>query len=191
MVNNAVLLAGGKSSRMGRDKALVSFRDSSSLAQYQYSKLERIFKNVYISAKEKKFDFPCSVILDKDKRSSPLVAIVSALEELEVNEVFILSVDLPFVNEIAIHKILDKYMGLKSKPYALLAESHNGLEPLCGIYSSKILPYAKNMLQLNQHRLKSLIQKLETQTIYFEEGMNFLNINTPQDYDLAVSYSKR
>jgi len=191
MVTDAVLLAGGKSSRMGRDKSLVPFCGSPSLAQYQYSKLERIFKNVYISAKEKKFDFPCSVILDKDKRSSPLVAIVSALEELGVNEVFILSVDSPFVNEIVIRKILDKYMGLKSKPCVLLAESHNGLEPLCGIYSSKILPYAKNMLQLNQHRLKSLIQKLETQTIYFEEGMNFLNINTPQDYDLAVSYSKR
>jgi len=188
MIDNAILLAGGKSRRMGRDKALIPFCGNSSLVEYQYRKLEKIFKNVHISTKDKKFDFPCNMILDKYKQSSPLVAIVSALEELEANEVFILSVDTPFVDDKIIGQIVDRYVGLKSKPHALLAQSPSGLEPLCGIYSSEILPYAKNLISLNRHRLKSLIQKLETQAIYFEEGMDFLNINTPQDYDLAIGY---
>ncbi len=186
MLDSAIVLAGGKSSRMGRDKALISFCNQTSLAQYQYSKLKRVFKNVYVVAKSKKFDFSCEVILDRYQQSSPLVAIVSALEELDINELFVLSVDTPFVNEKVICKILKKYMESEAKPDILLAKSSNGLEPLCGVYSSEILPYAKKMIDSNSHRLKSLMESLEVQTIDIDEGTYFFNINTPHDYDLAT-----
>ena len=46
-----VIVAGGKSSRMGRDKALLPFGGYSSLAQFQYQKFLPIFEKVYISCK--------------------------------------------------------------------------------------------------------------------------------------------
>lgn len=52
-----VILCGGKSSRMGEDKALLPFASSNSLTQYQYDRLESYFKNIYISSKIDKFSF--------------------------------------------------------------------------------------------------------------------------------------
>ena len=52
-----VILSGGKSSRMGEDKSLLPFSSSSSLIEFQYRRLEPYFKNIFISAKNDKFDF--------------------------------------------------------------------------------------------------------------------------------------
>ena len=53
----AVILAGGKSSRMQQDKALLPFGEVNSLAEFQYRRLSKIFSKVYISSKYNKFDF--------------------------------------------------------------------------------------------------------------------------------------
>ncbi|HGZ69822.1 MAG TPA: molybdenum cofactor guanylyltransferase, partial [Nitratifractor sp.] len=80
MLANAVILAGGKSSRMGSDKALLPFGGYPTLAEYQYRRLSILFENVYISTKEDKFDFEAPLILDKEKSSSPLLAAASIFE---------------------------------------------------------------------------------------------------------------
>ena len=60
-----VIFAGGKSSRMGQDKALMPFGKYNSLAQYQCERLSKIFKNIYISSKTNKFDFDIIAQLTK------------------------------------------------------------------------------------------------------------------------------
>ena len=54
MIKNipCVILAGGKSSRMGEDKSLLPFPPYKTLTHYQYQRLNKIFKNVYISSKD-------------------------------------------------------------------------------------------------------------------------------------------
>ena len=60
-----VIFAGGKSSRMGRDKSLLPFGGFETLTQYQYERLKKIFANVYISCKNRsKFDFDANFIED-------------------------------------------------------------------------------------------------------------------------------
>ncbi|EAI3380799.1 molybdenum cofactor guanylyltransferase, partial [Campylobacter coli] len=51
---NCVILCGGKSSRMGEDKSKLIFKNQT-LTQFQVEKFSKIFKNVYVSAKEDKF----------------------------------------------------------------------------------------------------------------------------------------
>ena len=58
---NAVILCGGKSSRMGRDKSLLQIRQKS-LAQNAYEKLTPLFKRVYLSSKDEKFDFKADLM---------------------------------------------------------------------------------------------------------------------------------
>jgi len=67
----AVIFAGGKSSRMGSDKALLPFGGYGSLSEFQYHKLSRTFKKVYLSAKEDKFDFAMEDIHDRYEESTP------------------------------------------------------------------------------------------------------------------------
>ncbi len=178
----AVIIAGGKSSRMGTDKALLPFRGFSSLTEYQYQRLSKIFSKVYISAKDNKFDFEADIIKDVNNVSSPLVALVSIFGILDIDEVFVLSVDAPFVHEKVIKQI---YEANRKTADAIVAQSQNGLEPLCAIYKRSFLKKAKIAVRKNEHRLQSLFKELEVEKVFFEEESFFMNLNYPQDYEEA------
>ena len=178
----AVIIAGGKSSCMKKDKALLPFGDCSSLAEYQYKRLSKIFSKVYLSAKEHKFDFKVEIIEDVNKVSSPLIALVSIFERLDVDEVFVLSVDAPFVERSVIDKL---YEARKMEFDVMVTESKNGLEPLCAIYCRSFLGKAQTALENNQHRLQSLFNELEIKKVFIEEETFFMNLNYPEEYEEA------
>jgi molybdopterin-guanine dinucleotide biosynthesis protein A len=177
-----IIFAGGKSSRMGQDKALLPFGKQSTLSEFQHERLSKLFKKVYISAKENKFDFKVKVIEDRYKDSSPLVAIISIFETLKVDKVFILSVDAPFIDK----EIIDKLLNANNRFDAVVAKSKSGIQPLCGVYKRSVLPIAKEHLKQKNHRLNNLLKKVETQFIPFEDDSLFLNLNHPHEYEKAL-----
>lgn len=178
----AVIVAGGKSSRMQQDKALLPFASYNSLAEYQYRRLSKIFSKVYLSSKVNKFDFDAEVIEDIYEESSPLVALVSVFEQLKVNECFFLSVDTPFVDEESIEKL---YFEAKEEFDVVVAHSVKGLEPLCAIYRDSSLLEAKRRVEMNNHRLNAFIASLTYQTVEIEKEDVFMNLNYPEDYAKA------
>ncbi len=182
---NAVIFAGGKSSRMGEDKSLLPFGNYPTLTQYQYTKLSKIFDNVYISAKEHKFDFECNVIKDTLQETSPLVGLISIFETLNVDEVFILSVDAPFVNEEIIDSLFEHNQTTLD---VIVAESPSGIQPLCGIYKRSILPLAYAQLKKGNHKLGDLLALARTHFVRFEKDMPFANLNHPEEYQKAIKY---
>jgi molybdopterin-guanine dinucleotide biosynthesis protein A len=184
MTKDAVILAGGKSSRMGKDKALMPFKGFASMSEFQYKKLEKLFSTVYICAKEEKFGFNANIIKDIYPLYSPLAGLISIFEILDVDSVFILSVDAPFVDKAIIEKIINQ--AKKSNEYdALIALSPSGLEPLCGVYRKSILPLAKELFNKDIHKLNYLLKLSKTKEIVFKENDKFLNLNTLQDYEIA------
>ena len=182
---NAVIFAGGKSSRMGEDKALLPFGEYLSLAEFQYAKLSRLFNKVYISAKEHKFDFECMVIKDTRKETSPLIGLISIFETLEIDEVFILSVDAPFVDEEIIKHLLEHDESMLD---IIVAQSPSGVQPLCGVYKRSILPLAYDQLEKGNHRLGDLLLLARTRFVPFEEDRPFTNLNHPEEYQEAIKY---
>jgi len=180
---SAILFAGGTSSRMGKDKSLLPFGTYTSLAEYQHVKLRKLFEKVYISAKEDKFDFECIVIKDILQISSPLIGLISVFETLQSDEVFILSVDAPFVDEKTIETLL-KYN--ESALDVIVAKSPNGVQPLCGIYKRSILPLAYAQLEKENHRLSDLLDLARTRFVSFEEETPFTNLNHPDEYQNAL-----
>jgi len=180
---DAVIFAGGKSSRMGEDKALLPFGGYSTLAEFQYSRLSKLFKHVSLSAKENKFDFDSDVIEDIDGEHSPLVGIISIFETLREEEVFILSVDAPFVESDTIEKILSRN---ENSHDVLIAQSPSGVQPLCGLYKKSILPFAQQQLEKNNHRLGDLLRLVNTEYVKFEDDLPFTNLNHPEEYQKAL-----
>ena len=176
-----ILFAGGKSSRMGQDKALLPFGGYETLSEFQQARLSKLFKKVYISAKENKFDFDTNLIEDNYKDNSPLVGIISIFETLKVDKVFILSVDAPFVNK----EVIEKLINSNNRFDAVVAKSKSGVQPLCGVYKRSILPIAKEHLKDKNHRLQSLLKKVDTQFVPFEDDALFLNLNHPHEYEKA------
>jgi molybdopterin-guanine dinucleotide biosynthesis protein A len=177
-----VIVAGGKSSRMGKDKALLPFGGYNSLAQYQYQKLHSAFNNVYISTKEHKFDFNAPLIVDSYQVHSPLGAIISILEYTK-KPTMIISVDIPFISIDVIKQIIDNN---NTSYIATIAQSINGLEPLCAIYNLSFIPIAKQYIENNNHKINYILKNHNINRIQFEDKKLFLNLNYPSDYTKAL-----
>ncbi len=178
----AIIFAGGKSSRMGEDKALLPFGDEITLAAYQYHRLTSLFETVYLSAKEEKFMFKAPLIKDRYETHSPLVGIVTAFEALGADILFILSVDAPFVDAAIINRLITSWKGED----AVIARNFGEVQPLCGLYSQTILPLAKQEMERGNHKLKMLLEEVKTRYVDFEEEKAFLNLNHPQEYKKAL-----
>jgi len=177
----AVVFAGGKSSRMGTDKAQLPFDTYNTMAEYQYRRLSELFEHVYLSSKSDKFDFQPKVIKDQYETFSPLVGIVSLFETLKDNLLFVLSVDAPFVDETVIGILLDRWKGED----AVVARSAGKVQPLCALYSRTILPLAKLEMEKGNHKLVALLEKADTAYVDFGESEIFLNLNHPHEYEKA------
>ncbi len=179
----AVIFAGGKSSRMGIDKATLPFGNYGSLAEYQYRRLKKIFKNVYIGSKTEKFNFDAPIILDRYAACSPMAGLVSAFEILEeAKAIFVLSVDAPFVDKAIISELLCA----DDNADTVIARCCQKIQPLCGLYRRSCLPYAKSALEADKHKMGILLGELNTYYVDFEEREAFLNLNHPEEYEAAL-----
>lgn len=181
-----VIFAGGKSSRMGEDKTLLPFAGFTTLTEFQYSKLSKIFKNVYISCKDSsKFSFDANYILDKKNNEcfAPTLAFISIFEHLKSDSFFALSVDSPFIDEETILKILSCDSEMID---AVVAETEVGIQPLCGVYHRSLLPAFNTMLQEKRHKLTFLLKNSNTNYVSFKDDNIFLNLNHKREYQKAL-----
>jgi len=184
MLNSAVILSGGKSSRMGQDKALMPYGGFNSMTQYQYERLKKIFKTVYISTKENKFDFKTNLIYDNLPTSSPMVALHSVMQELK-EDFFLISVDLPLIKSDAIKSLIKSYENDKSYDIYLF-KSPNGIEPTAAIYTTKLFPKIQNCIKKDIHKLNYLIQNAKRKEIFLNDKTMFLNVNDISSYKKAI-----
>jgi len=188
-----VLFAGGKSSRMKQDKALLPFGDKDTLAQYQYERLEEIFFKVYISAKDaSKFDGFDAMVIEDDLGKevyAPTAGFANVFRQLKAeNSIFVMSVDTPFVDKV----IIDKFLQVPnaSSYDAIIVRTPSGIHPLCGIYSRSLEKPLFDMLIDGEHKLKNLLEKSNVFYIDIEDEDALINVNTPEDYEKALALSK-
>ncbi len=178
-IKTAVIFAGGKSSRMNRDKSLLPFDGFKTLSEFQHNKLSKIFDKVYISCKDNKFDFDANLILDRYKDSSPLVGLISIFETLDIDEVFVISVDSPFIDI----EIINRLELQNQDKYDIIVSSTNGkIQPLCAIYKKSILTKAKEFLSKDIHTLNRVIKSLNSKVVEFEDDNRFANLNYYDEY---------
>lgn len=182
-----VIFAGGRSSRMGEDKSLLSFGDFDTLSQFQLHKLSKIFKSVYISSKDRsKFNFNANFIEDVDKNIfAPSVAFLSIFLTLKCESFFAISVDTPFITDEIIYELYNQDKKIKSD--ATIAKHSSGIEPLCGIYHNTLIDTFKVMIDTNEHKLNMMLNKQNINYVYFEDHKAFLNLNHPYEYQEALN----
>jgi molybdopterin-guanine dinucleotide biosynthesis protein A len=185
---HCVIFAGGKSSRMGEDKALLPFGGYSSLAEFQYERMKKIFLHVSISTKDiDKFSFTCKTIEDpKDITTfAPTAGFVAMFDTLlHVKRIFVLSVDTPFIDEVTIKTLIDAD---NNSLDAVIAKTQQGIHPMCGIYHSSLHVRFQEMLKNDNHRLGKLLSESKTEYVYFEDENPFVNLNHPHEYQEALA----
>lgn len=183
---DCIVFAGGKSSRMGRDKALLPFGGYDTLSEFQLKRLEPMFHRVYISAKNKD-KFPIEIPLIPDPEGAefaPTAGFVSVFQMLDVERVMVLSVDTPFIDETVFTALLDADRGDLD---AVIAQTASGTHPMCGIYHRSLLEEFERMLREGDHRLGKLLHASNTRYVMFDDETPFANLNHPHEYQEALS----
>ena len=180
-----VIFTGGKSSRMGEDKACLNFTKNQTLLEYQYKRLKQIFKIVYISCKQHNPSiFKTQNIFDiDDDIYAPTVGFVSVFESLHVEHFFAISVDTPFISQQQIQTLINQD---EINIDATIAKDNHKIHPLCGIYHKTLYPHFKQMLQNNNHKLQNLLKTSNTKYVTFKNNKSFLNINNKSQYKQAL-----
>lgn len=186
------ILAGGKSTRMGRDKALLVL-DGVPFVQHIARTLLQVFEGVVIVSDHGKnyrfLDLP--IHADIYKNCGPLAGIHSALKYSTTDAVFIVSCDLPFLTTAIVKHVVESRMHHD----VTLLTSTNNVQPLCGLYERRCLPLVeKNLLNAQYSVLKCL---QEMQTVILSPALlstddapyALMNVNTLHDYQLCLAHA--
>ncbi|WQR79582.1 molybdenum cofactor guanylyltransferase MobA [Helicobacter pylori] len=185
-----VLLAGGKSSRfiinnIQINKALAPLKSYSSLLEYQYSRLLKLFKKVIISAK-KSYELNAPYLLEKESDLfSPLVGIHNAFLTLQTPYIFFIPIDVPLVSFESIKTLC----GIQNFS-VVYAKSPAKEHYLISLWHQSILNALNYALKTQNYRLSDLMKNTPSIAINFNQEEEFLNLNTLKDYELAVQILK-
>ena len=176
-----IILAGGKSRRMGTDKALLPFRDFNTLVEFQYHKFKDFFDEVFISWKNEKVSFGAKSIFDaKSEISAPILALSTIFHKLKSKYIIVVSVDTPFFGINEIEKLLK---AIENNDYdAVIPKTENGIEPLTAIYNRSILKKIDDMVDKKNYKLKTLIENIKPIFVEFKEQKPFTNLNYFKEY---------
>ncbi len=185
--NPCVIFCGGKSSRMGKDKSLLPFGDFSSLSEYQYNRLSKIFDKVYISTKVDKFSFQAPLIIDNFEDFAPTPALLNILENFDDDFITVISVDTPFISFETLKLLNCK--ALSGNYGAVVPKIGDEIEPLCAIYSKNIIFTLKELVLKREYKLKNLLNNINTKYVDIDNKRKkeFLNLNHESDYFLALN----
>ncbi|HRF82022.1 MAG TPA: molybdenum cofactor guanylyltransferase [Flavobacteriales bacterium] len=179
-----VVLAGGKSSRMGRDKALIE-QDGHTLIERALNILEPHVDELIIIGDPKRYDhFGPLAMADDQPGNGPLGGIHTALRYAWNDRIIVLACDMPNVNGSFVEYLKAHFT---ENAEAVVAQCDGQLEPLAAIYSRKCLKVFGQQLANGALRMSDAIEAVRTRYVQVcpgEEGWPtdlFRNINAPGD----------
>lgn len=180
----AIVLAGGKSSRLGYDKALVRM-NGEVLVQWLPRLLSAVFRPVaVVVSKPACYPVTFPQIVDSVPDAGPLAGIAAGLHFLAAPALFVCAVDMPLLQPALLRRLHAALGG-----YDLVIPERAGrLEPLCAIYAASCLPAIQRLLGSGRLRANGVAAEVHTRILtdpewrdVDPEGDSFLNINTAAD----------
>ena len=192
-----IILAGGKSSRMGRDKSVLPLPDSGeSMLKSIWNGLMPLCKEILICGNSSdKYKLPDTVeISDIYKDRGPLSGIHAGLKRASYDYSFIVSCDMANFNQE-----LAAFLLSKCGNHELIIPRHNGLfEPLFAVYHKNIMDIIEIKLLSGVNRVQKIISEVDLLIVEDDEIKDFgdpeelfRNINTPEDYQKIKEQLKR
>ena len=193
-----VLLAGGNSRRMKRNKLFLPFDQEETLMAYVLHRLTNYFQTICIVTNveyrqriQKIVNMSryssVSVVTDIIASCGPLAGIYTGLNSIPASNAFFLAADQPFVSLTLI-----RFMFTKIDHFdAVVPRTDKGFEPLFCIYTKQCIQPIKTMIGSEIYQVSKLFERINTAEIQTEEikrydpGMqSFINVNTESDYRL-------
>ena len=186
---SAFILAGGKSTRMGTDKAFVMFEGRTLLSR-MLQIARALTPSVRIVGEAAKYAEFAPVVEDVFPGCGPLAGIHAALRATRTDLNVILAVDVPFVSLALLDYLVSRAQ--RSEATATVARSARGYQPLCAVYNRAFADAAEEALRAGRYKIDALFDEQRMQIIREEElesaGFSpriFRNLNTPDELQKA------
>ncbi len=183
----AIILAGGESKRMGRDKAALPF-NGETLLQSVIASVQPLFVQTLVSVRELRGDVSFPQICDTQADGGPLVGLISALEAVTTPWAFVVACDMPFVAPALIAYLAS----LRAEHQAVVPQVNGYAQPLAAFYARSALPLLQSSLASGNKSLIGALKTLDVRYIGADELVqfdpllrSFFDLDTPQDLILA------
>jgi molybdenum cofactor guanylyltransferase len=179
------VLAGGKSTRMGRDKAVLSL-NGRTLLETALAAVHPVVNEVFILGPPEPYRAYAPVIADIFPGCGPLGGIHAALAETKTEFNLMIAVDTPFLSAALLRYLAKRALAARA---VVTAPEINGYpQPLCAVYSRDFLLIAERALRAGAYKIVPLfpgnrtlvIRETELAQVAFTAEM-FENLNTPED----------
>lgn len=178
-----LVLAGGKSIRMGKDKTELDYHGKPQ-RDYAVNLLEKNLMNTYVSVAENDDKGNSKIITDKFVNLGAFGAICSAFQQNPNKAWLVLATDLPFVNDNIIQLLL-KRRNPKKMATAIKGKSKAFVEPLITIYEPKAYPILLSYLAQGYACPRKVLINSEVEIVEVDDDL-IRNINTPEEYQEAI-----
>jgi len=177
------VLAGGASSRMGRNKALLMLGDRTLIETVASAVREAAGNVTLVGPPEIYLPFGFPVIPDLQANLGPLAGIETALSRTTAAWNLIVACDMPRVTPFTLRRILD---AAETHPEALcilptVRESFS-VEPLCAAYHQRLLPAISQALAAGIRKVTDALPRESIQYLRITDEGAFQNINTPDEW---------
>lgn len=181
---SAIVLAGGLSSRMGRNKAELQI-GGMTFIEHQVKKLQSLgIENILLSGYSSSVS-DAENVPDLYRQKGPLGGIYSCLCAAENENVFVISVDAPFCPPDAILGLIAAHESA-TMPITML-EHHGQIEPLISVFNRSVLHIAKEMLEHEQLSVMRLAKNAGYNLYSFNGNDKAVeNCNTPQEFEALM-----
>lgn len=185
----AIVMAGGDSHRMGRDKANVTLGDKTML-QTVTATMQQLFPRVIVSVRQRRTGIDLPQVCDEQPDGGPLAGLVASLRQINTPWAFIVACDMPFV----VPEVVELLAGCRSRHQAVVPVVHGHLQPLAAFYAASCLAPLRANLAAQQNSLRDALKQLDVRYVSEAEMLeadpqlrSFFDLDTPQDVEAAMN----
>jgi len=193
MYSCGVVLAGGKSSRMGKNKSLLKVNTDKPVIQEIYEEIKEINdETIIVTNHPGQYDFlQTTMVGDRYFDMGPLAGLETAMYHINAEYYMIAACDMPFINKqiyTYLHNQLQEYNAYD----AVIPVYNDHIHPLAGVYKRNVITSIQQRLQLDDLRVRSFFEDI--QVLYVNTfpqfsastiEKHFFNMNNPAEFQQA------
>ncbi len=180
-----IVLAGGKSSRMGFDKCFLEYKNIT-FVERALKLLSNISDKIILSSNNHLFEkFKAEIVSDLFKDIGPISGIYSSLLKSKTETNILIPCDLPYLTTELLNFLLNKSADFD----AVVPVFNQKAEPLVGVYKKSLLPKIEEKIIQKQYKILSLLENSKTLFFPIHKNLDFYsenlfdNINTIEDFE--------
>jgi molybdopterin-guanine dinucleotide biosynthesis protein A len=188
-----ILLAGGKSRRMGEDKRYLVVGEQT-LLERGLAVLRSIFQEVLvvIAQDSPPLDVEARVVRDLVPECGSLGGLYTGLVQATTPFIFVVACDMPFLDPA----VITQFTSRRAAADIVMAKLAARLHPMHALYGKRCLPVVEEMIRTRQLKIQEIVLRSSLLVRYVTEadlvaidptGRSFQNVNTPADLEVARS----